>query len=229
VNEVLSKNKFAFHQVSFLFFRLMKDNKERHNPSSCRIFERIDRTNLLLSLSTQSLIFSKDDRVRSTAPLDNMAPLPRDWQPNNWSVICGSGKATFNHCKRKTEKVDSDNQSFKQRPAATLFQDAYSNLRKHFSPRWTAVGNRRFRILIQLNLEKYKNSKNRAEKSLIVMSIVDTIREASKTGGFVKKVRFASSVRRFLPLFLLYSIRTQNPSTILATAAYSNATMARSR
>jgi hypothetical protein len=53
----------------------------------------------------------------------------------------------------------------------------------------TAVGNRRFRILIDLNMQKYKDAKSKTEKSLIVMTIVDAVREGSVTGGFVKMVR----------------------------------------
>jgi hypothetical protein len=53
----------------------------------------------------------------------------------------------------------------------------------------TAVGNRRFRILIDLNMQKYKDAKSKIEKSLIVMTIVDAVREGSVTGGFVRMVR----------------------------------------
>ena len=50
------------------------------------------------------------------------------------------------------------------------------------------VGNRRFRLVILMNLEKYHNAKNKVEKSIIVTSIVDLIREGSPVnGGFVKK------------------------------------------
>lgn len=50
------------------------------------------------------------------------------------------------------------------------------------------VGNRRFRLVILMNLEKYHNAKNKVEKSVIVTSIVDLIREGSPVnGGFVKK------------------------------------------
>ena len=52
------------------------------------------------------------------------------------------------------------------------------------------VGNRRFRVCIENNLERYAEAKTKLDKSLIVMSIVDNIREASKShgGGFVKQV-----------------------------------------
>jgi hypothetical protein len=101
----------------------------------------------------------------------------------------------------------------------------------------TAVGNRRFRILVDLNMQKYKDAKFKIEKSLIVVSIVDAIREASVIGGFVKKVRlflvlprlacflrpFATPnfwrVSRILPLtpsrarIFLYRLTLQDPSS----------------
>jgi hypothetical protein len=50
------------------------------------------------------------------------------------------------------------------------------------------AGNRRFRMVILMNLEKYHNAKNRVDKSTIVTSIVDLIREGSPVnGGFVGK------------------------------------------
>ena len=87
-----------------------------------------------------------DYRIRSCVPLDGMTPLPVDFQPDCWSVICGRGKKVFNH-----------------------------------------VGNRRFRALCDQNLEKYAACKSKIEKSVIVMSIVDRIREGSKNGGLVKR------------------------------------------
>lgn len=87
-----------------------------------------------------------DDRIRSCAPLGEMTPLPDDFIPDSWSVICGRGKYAFNH-----------------------------------------TGNRRFRVLCHANLEKYSTCKSKMEKSLIVMSIVDAIREGSQNGGFIKK------------------------------------------
>ena len=40
-----------------------------------------------------------DGRVRSNAPLDKNTPLPENWIPDKWSVICGRGKECFDHCK----------------------------------------------------------------------------------------------------------------------------------
>ena len=52
-----------------------------------------------------------------------------------------------------------------------------------------AGGNRRFRILVDLNLEKYENAKTKFDKSVIVTGILDAVREASISGGgFVRQV-----------------------------------------
>jgi len=50
------------------------------------------------------------------------------------------------------------------------------------------TGNRRFRLIIAMNLKKYVDAKTKADKSIIVASIVDRVREGSPiNGGFVKK------------------------------------------
>ena len=51
------------------------------------------------------------------------------------------------------------------------------------------VGNRRFRVLVDLHVPRYMNAPTRVEKSVVVMKVVDTIRECSGDGGFVKQVR----------------------------------------
>ena len=40
-----------------------------------------------------------DERVRSHVPIERMTPLAIDWQPDNWSVICGRGKECYEHCR----------------------------------------------------------------------------------------------------------------------------------
>ena len=65
----------------------------------------------------------------------------------------------------------------------------------------TTDGNRRFRILVELNLKEYIAAKTKMEKTVIVMKILDTIRDGSKVGGFVKQVRLSSaSPKRAYPL-----------------------------
>lgn len=48
-------------------------------------------------------------------------------------------------------------------------------------------GNRRFRAMIKANLQKYSMATSKLEKSLIVSGIVDSVREASPGGGFIKQ------------------------------------------
>ena len=48
-------------------------------------------------------------------------------------------------------------------------------------------GNRRFQITIQLYHDRYASCKSKFEKSVIVSEIVDSVRENSQMGGFVKR------------------------------------------
>jgi len=48
-------------------------------------------------------------------------------------------------------------------------------------------GNRKFRGMIEANLHKYSLATTKLEKSLIVSSIVQNVRESSPDGGFVKQ------------------------------------------
>jgi len=48
-------------------------------------------------------------------------------------------------------------------------------------------GNRVFRALIQANLKQYSEAATKLAKSLIVSAIVDTVRQSSPDGGFVKQ------------------------------------------
>ena len=57
--------------------------------------------------------------------------------------------------------------------------------KKHFNH----VGNRRFRLIIAMNIEKYIASGSKIRKSLVVASIVDSIKEARPDeGGFIHEV-----------------------------------------
>lgn len=49
------------------------------------------------------------------------------------------------------------------------------------------VGNRRLRVLVDANLDRYSACKSKFEKTLVVSSIIDTVRESSKIAGFVKQ------------------------------------------
>jgi hypothetical protein len=49
------------------------------------------------------------------------------------------------------------------------------------------IGNCRFRVIIAMNLKSYVESKTKLNKSMIVNTIVENVRESSPaTGGFVK-------------------------------------------
>ena len=50
----------------------------------------------------------------------------------------------------------------------------------------TRMGNKRLKVVIQSHLDRYISCKTKIEKTLVVSSICDTIREASQCGGFVK-------------------------------------------
>jgi hypothetical protein len=51
------------------------------------------------------------------------------------------------------------------------------------------VGNLRFREIIRQSLPRYNAAKTKMEKSLIVTSIVDAVRDSSPNGGFIKQDR----------------------------------------
>ncbi|GKY90636.1 hypothetical protein MPSEU_000037100 [Mayamaea pseudoterrestris] len=70
--------------------------------------------------------------------------LADDFQPNNYTVLCGRGKEFFNY-----------------------------------------VGNRRFRILVDMHLERYSLAETKTDKTRIVIEIVEQIRHAG--GGFCKQ------------------------------------------
>jgi hypothetical protein len=50
-------------------------------------------------------------------------------------------------------------------------------------------GNRRFHVLVDINLGKCAASKTKIEKTILVVGMLDATREASKGGGFVKQAR----------------------------------------
>ena len=48
------------------------------------------------------------------------------------------------------------------------------------------LGNRRFSVIIDMNLARYKKVTSKFAKSMIVTEIMGSIRSASPKGGFVK-------------------------------------------
>ena len=122
-----------------------------------------------------------DPRIRSQAPVDRMVVLPPQFTPGNWDVICQRGRDSFDHSEWW--------QDISIHWIILLTVDSNSVLVVFMV--YPSVGNRRFRICIENNLARYSKAKSKLEKSLIVMSIVDNIRESStqEGGGFVKQVR----------------------------------------
>ena len=74
-------------------------------------------------------------------------PLPENFEPTEFTVICARGKAVYN------------------------------------SP-----GNTWFRSLVEQQCSQYANAPSKVAKSLVVTSIVETVRKASPVGGFVRKI-----------------------------------------
>jgi len=56
------------------------------------------------------------------------------------------------------------------------------------------IGNQRFRRLVQARLQDYSNATTKLEKSTIISSIVDQVRQNSGLGGFVKKDPLTGSI-----------------------------------
>jgi hypothetical protein len=84
-------------------------------------------------------------RRRRPNPKKVMAPLPEDFQPNSYSVLCGKGKDNF-----------------------------------------SAPGNCRFRITVQMFLQEYIDAKDsQTEKSIIVKKVMKILQDACPVGAFV--------------------------------------------
>lgn len=76
-------------------------------------------------------------------------------------------------------------------------------------------GNRRFRVLCEINLERYEAARTKMEKTLIVAGIVDAVRHGSGgLGAFVKEVRIcciAAQAVSLLPMLSLINCRLIGP------------------
>lgn len=40
-----------------------------------------------------------DSRIRSSAPSEKNEPLPADFEPGSWDIICQGGKESYDHSK----------------------------------------------------------------------------------------------------------------------------------
>ena len=160
-------------------------------------------TNLAVDLSFV------DERVRCHVPIDTMTPLPFGWVPKNWDVICGRG--SYNHSKSTKSSSTESGWNYYQTATHTLDMRPTSFFILSITP---TVGNRRFRILVDLHVPRYRQAKNRMEKSIVVMEVVDTIRDSSKEGGFV---RHDSNRNRWFEVSHLLNLKTLVNETIMTT------------
>lgn len=84
---------------------------------------------------------------------------------------------------------------------------------------YNAVGNRRFRVIVKMSLERYAKAENKSEKGQIVSEVVDVVRQSG--GAFIKHqhgawweigdrmaryVREASDMLSRLPYSFFYSV-----------------------
>jgi hypothetical protein len=119
-----------------------------------------------------------DDGIRSQATFYKKAAMPKEYEPDSWTVICGRGKDFFNH-----------SEYFSQRTERCRPQKVFSRSPCYHIIMSPTVGNKRFRVLCESQAEKYRAMTSKVGKSMIVSSIVDAVREGSGTSGFVKQVR----------------------------------------
>lgn len=105
-----------------------------------------------------------------------MTPLPDDFTPGNYDVVCAKGKAVHQHVgKLKLAKISSSNDGHPYPLNAPA---------NHWSS--LSTGNRRFRVICRMHLEKYSAATTKQEKSRIVSAIFDTVQRSTDRGGFVK-------------------------------------------
>ena len=64
--------------------------------------------------------------------------------------------------------------------------DVIVNRGKHS---YNHIGNRRYRLTIEMNTDRYSKAATKLDKSIVVNEIVDTFRSGSGGGGFVKKTQ----------------------------------------
>ena len=138
------------------------------------------------------------EEIRSFLPVPEARLLPADFEPNPWTVICGRGKTSFNHGRNHLHT----HPTVVRKIGDKWFSHAHAYFTVFGFVLFTVtVGNRRFRILCDLNLEAYEAT-TKTEKSFLVMHIVDAVRDGQ--GAFVKQVRhFHSNISLSLVLITL--------------------------
>jgi hypothetical protein len=93
-------------------------------------------------------------------------------------------RAPYDHDALKRRRVSAKNTLL----AADFEPGPNDVICKRGKDAWNHKGNQWFRHLVEANVENYLKCRSRSDKSLLVLRIVDTIRQASPQGGFVKQI-----------------------------------------
>ena len=103
-------------------------------------------------------------------------PLPQSFVPGEWDVLCCGGKE------------GSEHGTFTEANCLTRSSTNDCSL-THALSSSCSVGNKRYRVLIENNVQAYRNARTKHQKSLLVSTIVASVKDASVNGlgGFVKK------------------------------------------
>lgn len=112
------------------------------------------------------------ERSNATKNLDRL--LPVGYEPTPFDVICARGKHAKNHTGKPIEKRGESS-------VAWIFAHFHCTFERKLS------GNRRFRHLIDMRLEEYRQADTKLKKSVIVSQIMDALQEGSPHHrGFIK-------------------------------------------
>ena len=93
-------------------------------------------------------------------------------------------KAPYDHDALKRRRVSAKNTLL----AADFEPGPHDVICKRGKDARNHNGNKFFRHLVEANVENYLKCRSRSDKSLLVLRIVDTVRQASPQGGFVKQI-----------------------------------------
>ena len=102
--------------------------------------------------------------------------LADDYQPNSYTVLCGRGKVSFYRILPFTCSFGHGASS-----SSHLLSRFLTRLQEFFN----YTGNRRFRVLVDMHLERYSLAETKSDKTRIVCEVVHKIRASG--GGFCKQ------------------------------------------
>lgn len=107
--------------------------------------------------------------------------LPHTFVPGDHDVICGKGMLRLkNLLSGDFFKLSGTILCRPHLISSSLFRNTGKGCFNH-------EGNKKFRKSVGFFLERYSNAKSKAQKSVIVSAIIDTVRSQAGDGGFVKK------------------------------------------